>query len=224
MLDAWKGITEGQGAVIAAILTMLAAIIGVALGSALFGRRVSDLKGAVEEAEKLLHGHKEQVETTLGVIREKIDGLDAQIASLGALRKSVADLDPQIASALQNLGDLRGQLSDVQAAAHIETSDSQASGNWERIRDDWNIIKEKLEELAADPAIDGRTRAAYARIDRRQYWMLIDRLHRDGLLKGNAKQFRVALELWQRFKSGRAEPDQASLDRMSEIRKRVTEE
>lgn len=203
MLQAWQGLTEGQGAVIAALLTMLAAIVGVVLGSLLFGRRVSDLRAAVEETEKSLLQHRDQVFGILKEIGDQIVGLDQQVAStlpkFGALQNA---LDEQQEEPTPKIG-----------AKPVPTH---------RIKELWTAIKEDLEQRAADLEIDGRTRAAYARVDRRQYWALIQRLENDGVLgTREAACFNGALELWQRYKSGRTAPDDAAVSQMENFTKQL---
>jgi uncharacterized phage infection (PIP) family protein YhgE len=199
----WQNLTEGQGTVVASMLTMLAAVTGVVLGSILFGKRVSDLRAAVDETEQTLQLHRDHVSTVLKEIGDRIIGLDDQVAStlpkLGALQNALDERAEEAANATGN-----------------------ALSPRERIKDLWASIKDDLEQRAADLDIDGRTRAAYARVDRRQYWALIERLESDGILgTKEAAGFHKALELWQRFKTGRAIPQTSDALQMETVAKQL---
>jgi hypothetical protein len=192
MIEAWQSVTQPQATIIAGIFTMIAAISAVLIGSWLFSGRVRDLKGAVEETEKILLAHRDEVNTTLAELRE-------------------------------GLGQVRGTVSDIQSATPTEANSENEWAAWEALRDGWTEIRDELEHIAADPSIDGRTRARYGRIDRRQYWRLIEALKEDRRLGGAAGDFEAANTLWQRFKSGRKVPDRAAVQEMEEFRRRILE-
>lgn len=70
----WNTVSEPQATIIAAALTIIAATVGVVLGSWLFGGRVKDLKGALDHSDQLLQDHKAQVDATLGgKLTKKVD-------------------------------------------------------------------------------------------------------------------------------------------------------
>lgn len=189
--------TEAQATVIAAALTIMAAVIGVWLGARLFGGRVKSLEEAVQHTEIILTAHKDQVEVTLKELRQTLT------------------------TTVEGIGQLRGAVSDIPTAATVAQNEGGDWAGWERMRDDWSEIRDELERIAADPTIDGRTRAKYGRIDRRQYWRLIEALDGDRLLGALGQGFAEANTLWQRYKSGRRIPDQAATREMEELRKRL---
>jgi hypothetical protein len=190
MLEAWQSVTEPQATIIAGFLTMLAAIGAVLLGSWLFSGRVRDLKGGVEETERILRLHRDEVNSTLAELRE-------------------------------GLGQVRGTVSDIQSAAPSEAQNENEWEAWEALRDSWIEIRDELERLAADPTIDGRTRARYGRIDRRQYWKLIEALAGDKRLGGRRRDFEAANNLWQQYKNGRRVPDRAAVNQMQQLRNSI---
>ena len=87
--------------------------------------------------------------------------------------------------------------------------------NWERIRD-------RLEAIAANSQIDGRTRAKYGRIDRRRYSDLVNALHNDGEIGADVNFYRDAVELWQKFRTGRATPSEGEVQTMQDLAGRLT--
>src|SRR6478752_5499836 len=88
----WANVTDAQATIISAGLTVLAAIVGVALGWWLFSGRVKDLQGALEQSDALLLRHKAEVEDTLHAIATRLGVIDTQFAgiqeALGQLRGS----------------------------------------------------------------------------------------------------------------------------------------
>ncbi len=187
MLEFWRTVTDAQATIISALLTVFAAVSGVLLGSWLFGGRVRDLKGSVQETEEILKKHKDEVETNLSALREGI-------------------------------GKLRGDVNDIQTVTVDEISSEGEERNRNDLRDSWIAIRDEIERIAAGKDIDGRTRAKYGRIDRRNYGVLIEALNKDGFLNNQAKSFLSAAALWQRYKSGRAIPSQNEVAEMQKYK------
>ena len=177
----WSTATPPQATIISGALTVIAAIAGVGLGAWLFSGRVSDLKSALDESDRLVAEHRSAIEREVQDIREQVSGLTT--------------------STLVALGEVRATLSDIEEADAPPQPVTQGGGR-ERLQEDWNAIRDSLEQLAADPLIDGRTRARYARIDRRRYADLINALAGDHRLGGSAAEFREAVGIWQRYRNG----------------------
>lgn len=200
MLSVWNGITEGQGAVLAALLTVVAAIVGVALGSRLFGGKVTDLRAALSEAQAALNEHETSVDEKLSAILEKVKLTEENILStLDKINRFSATL---------NSDDL-SDISPLKPEEKISPIES--------IKEDWSAIRESLEDIVSDPEIDGRTRAKFARIDRRQYGYLIESYHDDFGLQ-NVTKYRRALQLWQKYRSGRTPPTESDVKEMRQLR------
>jgi vacuolar-type H+-ATPase subunit I/STV1 len=197
--EIWINLTAAQATLIAGICTIAAAFIGVLFGCWLFNGRVSDLKSAIEKSDKIIKDHKDLVES-----------------SLSETRKKVTELVGQIAIATAELGKIRGSVSDLQSASDKPTSLAEEN-SIEQIRNDWNIIRDKLEQIAADAKVDGRSRAKYARIDRRNYLDLVNVIAQDNRLGGNADLYRKAAAIWQKYKNGRSGVDNNDADKLKEI-------
>jgi len=190
MMEAWQGVTDAQATIIAGLLTVFAAVAAVIVGAWLFGNRVQEIEGAIQETEKIMKSHRDEVNETLAQLRE-------------------------------GLGQLRGTVSDIQSATPTEAHNEDEWAAWESLREGWNEIRDELERIAADPEIDPRTRAKYYRIDRRQYWKLIEALGADGMIRGKQADFVAANNLWQRYKSGRKIPDEAAVRQMQQLKQRL---
>ena len=81
----WLTVTPPQATIIAAMLAVLGAILGVSLGWWLFGGQVKDLKGALEGSRTLLIEHRNFVQATLKDLQEdlqeRIGSLDVQVST-----------------------------------------------------------------------------------------------------------------------------------------------
>ena len=220
-LPFWTSIDDAQASIVSAALTVLAAIIGVLLGAWLFAGRVGTLKDAVDASDKVLKDHKGTVEATLAQIREQIssleDQLNATFQSLGQLRGSVGDLQSNVevkADEPQNVGTTLPVNPNADGQPAVEALSAR-----EKLRVEWDKIRDRIEAIAADRAIDGRTRSRYARVDRRSYDDLVVMLAHDGRLGDSADAYRSTLALWSRFRSGRATPTDADVAAMARLRR-----
>jgi hypothetical protein len=169
----------------------------VVFGWWLYSGKVTDLKSAVEQSDKILKEHKDSVEVSL------------------------SDLKVQFSTTIEALGQLRGELGDFQSASVEEPENKDQAFNRDQLRTDWIAIRDQLEQIAADPIIDGRRRARYARIDRRRYLDLIEALADNDALNGNADSYKKAVAIWQKYKNGRRSPTKADVQTMSELRQTV---
>jgi hypothetical protein len=184
----WSALTEAQATIIAALLTIIAAVIGVGLGAWLFGGRVKDLDSAIKASEAILLTHKGAVETTLAEIRT------------------------QMASLSETIGQVRGTIAEQQSA-----NEDDDGAPWREAREAWEAVRDELERIAAKPDIDGRRRAKYARLDRRRYQDLIASVGDDGYLAPNRPLYEEAVGLWVKYRNGRKNPTKADLARLKEI-------
>lgn len=213
VVELWQNVSPGQGTIISGALTFLAAVVGVLLGSWLFSGRVRDLKSAVDASDRLIAAHAKAVEQALSSMSERLAGVDVQIGTLiessGRLQGAVGDIQSAQASDIQN----SFSSSDMNSA---DLPDTRA-----QLWDQWEAIRDELERIAADPLIDGRTRARYARIDRRRYGALVEALMRDNLLGARADAFRQAVILWQQHRAGRRRPTTADVQQMKEYRGQI---
>jgi hypothetical protein len=197
MGDFWRSVTAPQATIIAAALTVFAAIVGVALGWWLFSGRVRSLKEALDKSDELLRRHAEEVAGILAEVRQ------------------------EVASSMEGLGQLRGTVGDLQIASASEGVTEGQLATRDEVQGNWNAIRDRLERIATEPAIDGRTRAKFARIDRRRYADLVDALAAKGLLDAHEGAFTEAVNLWQRYRNGKTTPTKANAARMAELREQL---
>lgn len=192
-------LTQPQATFASGLMTFFGAIVAVLLGWKLFSGKVRDIKSALEAADKMLTEHGARVQQSLSDIEEKLGGITA---SVNRVQADVSDNQ-----AVEEQSDAQG--ADEQPVATEHTFEDFVS-SWVRIRD-------RLEDIASDSQIDGRTAAKYARIDRRKYADLISSLDRDGRLHEQGTQFNEAARLWASFRTRRKAPPQATIGRMIEL-------
>lgn len=226
MLEFWTSITGPQATIISGVLTFLAAIAGVVLGWGLLSGQVTSLSVAVGKMRKVLDDHKEKVDRTLADASRQFDTMSERIQIIGE----------ELAALQQAFGQIRGELvavaDDVTGIAEeVVNSDPDedapgqpevvdAKDTRESFRDDWSTVRDSLEAYAAVPSIDGRTRARYNRIDRRNYHDLIDALDANSNLP-NANAFREAVDIWYAHRTGRAPITPEHAAKLSELARRL---
>lgn len=204
MWEAWSNVTEGQGIIISSIITVVAALLGLVLGFLFYSSQVRDLQSALDETKR--------------IFMRDIENLSNNV------KESLAVIEASFASNAEALGQLRGSVDEVQRASE-DTRAAQVAPTAvepiQRLRDDWRSIRDEIERIAADPQIDGRTRAKYGRIDRRNYRDLIDALKADNRLGSVSASIIGALDIWQRYRVGKTVPTQDDLDRMQTYRSTI---
>ena len=180
--------SEALATVVAAIIAAIGTIGAVGIGGLLFRGKVKDIESALSQIESGLLAHKQSVQELL------------------------AELTEQTTASLQRLNDLRVGMDEQRNEGPAEdTPQGEETSPREQLIAQWHRVRDRIEALAAGPDIDGRTRAMYARQDRRSYWQLLEVMQERGHLKGHKADFDAALEIWMRFKANRATPTEKDI-------------
>lgn len=191
--------SEADGTVIGAIIGSIGTIIAVLIGARL-------LKGRVKDVESALETMKASIDTETVEMRSKFDELStAMNSAIDKINILTATVDD----------DTNATVVAEPEAAEVVDFRSELKRQWVRVRD-------KIESAASDPKIDGRTRAAYARRDRRQYWQIIGEVAADGNLPGDLAAYEEALQIWMAHKSGRTSIPNADVERIRGLADRVS--
>ncbi|MHA6687710.1 hypothetical protein [Mesorhizobium sp. A556] len=198
----WASVTEPQAIIISAVLTIVAAVVGVLLGAKLFGNRVRDLNTALAASNKLVVDHKTKVDT-----------------SLADIRSTLLNFESLLSATTSNLGILKGSLEDIADKTEVKGDTPAKEATREQLRDDWDAIRGQIETLAAAQTIDGRTRARYARMDRRKYADLVETLAREKQLGDRPEDFEKAAAIWAKYRNGRSQPSKSDVATMADLRK-----
>lgn len=189
-------LSQPQATLGSGILTFCGAIAAVLLGWWLFSGKVRDIKSALDTTDKLLSDHQIRVQRSLADIEEKLSSLTASTAQI------------------------RADVSDRQAIEEEEAHEEEhhvRDLNFDDLSTNWLRIRDKLEEIASDARIDGRTAAKYSRIDRRKYADLVAALNKDGQLGDKGTLFLEAAQIWASHRSRKKEPTQADIIRMIDL-------
>jgi len=194
-------LTEPWAILISGMATLAAALIIALVGPWLLGKRFQTLDDAANEAKRAASN-----------VQERIGVLDTQVAALEA---SLARVQNLLSDLTDGLDRARRAREDLPPGAPPPVA---PNGDWEQLRSHWNDVREKVEALASEPGTDGRTRARYSRIDRRNYRRLLEALAADNQLGGRAAEYLEAFDIWARYRTNRAPIPQAELERLSFIR------
>ncbi|MBL4927286.1 hypothetical protein [Fuscibacter oryzae] len=181
----WTLMTEAQATIISGVLTVLAGIIAALLGGWVFSKKVKSLEDAISDANDKLGLHVEGFKKEIDKLGERLKEIQEVTQETGekVIRQNADIVDRQ--EAVQDLatspdGDLKSKFSEA-----------------------WEVVRSAIEDRAVDPSIDGRTRAKYLRIDRRQYRDLANALRADGNLNLDEGSVFGAIELRQSYRNGR---------------------
>jgi polyribonucleotide nucleotidyltransferase len=195
----WSQITEAQAILLSGILTLLAAVAGIYLGWWLFSGRVKDLESALAESQNIINSFGNSTREELSKLRNEIETLTIQAQ---ASAKSIGEIGGSVTDLVEK--------SDVSAG--IDDDDPKA-----KLRRLWESIREIIETIASDKNIDGRTAAKYQRVDRRNYSDLVWHLSNDGRLKGHDSEINEAVDIWKKYRTGRATPTQDDVVKMQTL-------
>jgi small-conductance mechanosensitive channel len=199
-LAGWfESLTQPQATLAAAAITTLGALAAIFLGWRLFSGKVKDIKSALDATDTLLRDHQLRVQQSLSDIEEKISGLSASTAQIRA--------DASDKQALEEDG----------IAADKGPKAELAKLTFDDLSQNWHKVRDKLEEIAADSRIDGRTAAKYARIDRRNYADLVASLNKDGQLGDKGELFLSAAQIWSSHRTRKKAPSQDAIQKMVDL-------
>jgi hypothetical protein len=177
-----------------AILSFLAVVVASIAAPIVFWiitrKSVADFDGAIRK-----------VTTSADSVDQKVGALSS---GLDQLQERLALFDEQVSEQLSSLqesqGRTLGRIEDDAAISESEQLEANAPPPDLMSRDNlieaWNQIRDLLESFAADPTIDGRRRAKYGRIDRRNYKDLATALEQDKQLPGRLEVWEDAISLW----------------------------
>lgn len=193
----WSEVTQPQATIIAAFLTIVAAVLGVLLGSWLFGGRVKSLQSALDKTE-----------AEVGRFKERVD-------------EQLKDLEPQIAAVLKIVREIKIEAQDIAPEEVAPTTAERALPTRKNLKAVWHQIRDKIEQIASDQNIDGRTRARYSRYARYTYEYLIEALASDRHLNGFKPLFLEANSIWQNYQRRPNDPTLDEFNRLQAIRDQV---
>lgn len=108
---------------------------------------------------------------------------------------------------------------EVAAEVDDPSPNEPASERWKQLKAQWECVRNRLFKIAFDPKkVDGRTRAAYQRIDLRGegYARFISRVGEDGWLGDRKETFERALALWNQYRTNRREVPPEAIKQMKD--------
>lgn len=220
-MDWWLTLTEPQATVLAGLLTLVSAIIVSVIVPFLVGSKFTDVKEAAEKASGLTNKLKSDLDNfgnSLNTVKDVLKGFQT---SFDQTRTQITVVKDLIDSFQTSLNQVRNQVADISSVTEAEAApqaDPQEAERQNELKSLWSEIRDRVEEIAADPNIDGRTRARYSRIDRRTFQRLIQALDADKRLGVNGPPLMEAVNLWHKYRTGRLSVAPEALARMKELR------
>lgn len=208
-MEYFAGLTAPQADVIVALLGLLSVLVGVTLAPVMFllitRKGVTNFEAAITKvtsSAKNVEGSVANVTTSVDLVSARAAEIVGDLDTLKATTLQINDL----VSALQRSNAMvqaRQDEEDEQTNLETQTSTTASDDeqqNKEAMRALWADLQGLIEDSASDPDIDGRTRAKYARMDRRKYEDLAVTLFEDGRLPGTESQWRSAIDIWNKSK------------------------
>jgi hypothetical protein len=211
-MDWLPEVSAGQGSALSGFFTALGAILAVVTASTLLSGKVKTIKEAIDETEKHVEDAVANVLSSVKALEEQIGGLST---GLGRVQSDVAGLAD---SADDAAGMAHSSDDTVDEVANLNQSDRP------ELRDAWLRIRSELERRANADGLDGRTKASFWRIDRRNYDDLIDKIAdaRNSPISPEEKsQFKDALTIWISYKNGRKKFELRDLEKLLAIEKSI---
>jgi hypothetical protein len=204
-MDWWHTLTEPQATLIAGLLTLASGILVAIIAPLIVGSKFSDVRQASEEARKLMESTKIDLDAFKHSINFELEELKK---SFSQVRYAVGEARNDIAEATSK---------DEAPTQGMPPKETKLN---EELKDTWSEIRDRLEEIAANPAIDRQSRDKYNRIDRRTFQRLIEALDADNRLGLYGPNLMEAVNLWHKYRSGRLPVSLQDLARMKELRDR----
>lgn len=197
-------LTEPWAILLSGVATLVAALVVAILGPWILSRRFETLDDAANSAQE-----------AVGNVRDRMATLDIQI---GALERSLATVQNVLNDFFED------QKAEEEAQPQLEEpagGAGEAPARREQLRSYWNDVRSRVEDIAANPATDGRTRAKYSRIDRRNFRRLLEAIREDGGLGQNPQPYFEALGIWSRYRANRTVVTEQDLNAMQVLRNQI---
>lgn len=216
-MSMWSALTDGQGAVINGALTVFAGLAAAYIGGKIFGSHVSDLKTAMDSSAAAVDKHLDNVEKTIEAIDGRTRELDQAIAML---KEKVLQIQTAIPQGPTEIGasdadEAQLELNPPPESAGYPADDENPQYIFDEILSNWGRVRNYLEHLA-DQETDGRTRAKYFRVDRRNYTDLI-RLLEDDRKISNSHPFYEAWNTFLKSRNRRRLPETKAIEQLAEF-------
>ena len=150
-----------------------------------------------------------------GQVQDRMEALDVQI---GALERSLASVQNVLNDFIDDT-----KTEEIPKDPDVMVGEDMAAAAVKRnkMRDLWNDIRAYVEDIASAPQIDGRTRAKYSRIDRRNYGRLLDALKEDFPDRRDWQSIIEAYGIWSRYRANRASVIPLDIDRMATLKAQI---
>jgi len=161
-------------------MTATGAVAAVLIVQHYFGGKVKNVTNSLEEIQRIITEFQVTIEERFAQITSTIVDVDASISGL-------QDVAASTQAAVYDNRELDGG-NEFPSENEIDKK--------RKVYEIWEQIRGVIEKIASSDEIDGRTRAKYARKDRRSYYTLLESLSADGRISDYVSQFNRSAEIW----------------------------
>lgn len=202
-------VTPAQAELVSAaggvVSVLLAAVLAPLVFHLITRKGVADFKAAIED-----------VTTSARTVREHTSGMGEEINQLG---EKLVEINALLSAVQKNQAVSQSKSEEEERAIEALTPESASGEQTPRakLKEFWSRIRDRLEDVASDSAIDGRIRARYARIDRRDYQALVRALGSEGRLGSDQEKWLRSVFLWYKFRPNNQEIDPVELNELGEL-------
>jgi hypothetical protein len=197
----WNALTEGQGSVVAACITIFGAGLGALFVHIFLGGQLRSLDKTISDTQKKIS----DLANIIDLINTQVSAnltVSSEIRAREVAQEEIAETTPQVSA--------------VGAPSPVLGSDQDSREKFKRA---WQRIAARIEEMAGSHA-DGRTRAKYARIPRYDWRDLVIVMLSDRSPDSLGTRLREAAELWETNKRRMSEVSESSaraMERLADI-------
>ena len=214
MYDLWVKLSDGQGSVLSAAITVLGTLAALLIGYWALNGKVKSIEEAIASSQEMVERHLQNLTKTLADVQDKTAQLDEMLAALGP---KVAALSAD--SAENDLDPPSLHEDAVPVPSRPSVSEQAGLSTREEVKKLWHGVRDTLERIASDPSLDGRRRAKYMRIDRRSYYDLISSMKADETISATvadaAETLYAASKRYRRAHSGPSPEELAVLSELA---------
>ncbi|MBK4214888.1 hypothetical protein JJJ17_03000 [Paracoccus caeni] len=225
----WESLSQPQATLLSSFVTGICALGAIWLGAKFFTNKIKGLEQAIRASQDAVNVHLNETEAA---VKKTASEVMRAISDWSVAREEEKEIVSSISDQVVNIANTQAdELLDREAEvpsdneASIRESNDVEVRTRDDLRDAWAEIQAAIEAISRQDTIDGRTRAKYARQDRRSYNTLIDLLEDDrNISREAAAAARDAFALRNSFRRRVEEPTQTDWANMDRLRAIVLED
>ncbi len=210
----FQNVTPAQAELVSAaggvVSVLLAAVLAPIVFHLVTRKGVADFRAAIDD-----------VTSSAKTVREKTVEMGGEI---GQLSEKLVEINALLSAVQMNQAISQSKTDEAEQATESSTLPTAVAGDSDarsRLKDAWARVRNRLESIASDSTIDGRTRARYARIDRRDYREVVNTLSHEGRLGVDSDEWLRAVFIWYQYRPNNQTIDATALGELEQLAERL---